>query len=248
MTRGFSDRALVPGTIRGLRGFRVTPTGKLVGPYYPQTPFGAEVNDAECLSFFPKKHLSDHVLGGANCTCGFYAYYNGQNEYGQWPNCIPAVIEGSGVCSIGEFGFRASKARLVAYARPTPRKVTRAERFALWAGRRRVLRRMGPLLFWCGILGQIPAHVVDAPRWVHIAGIMGAVVSVVLETSGSKGDEVLVKAMFQSPHIVGLDLLAENYPGVPVFDSEEAMLAAFPVEVPQALLEATDPEPLDEAA
>lgn len=58
-----------------------------------------------------------HVLGGVTCGCGFYAYFDGRNDYKE-PDRIAAVIEGYGVCTFGDRGFRASKARLVALVEP----------------------------------------------------------------------------------------------------------------------------------
>ena len=58
-----------------------------------------------------------HVLGGVKCTCGFYAYFDGLNDYKK-PENGAAIIEGYGVCTVGDRGFRASKARLVALVEP----------------------------------------------------------------------------------------------------------------------------------
>lgn len=65
-----------------------------------------------------------HRVAGVRCHCGFYAYTDGANEYA--PNgenavgvpSVEAVIEGYGTCTVGERGFRASKARLVALIDP----------------------------------------------------------------------------------------------------------------------------------
>lgn len=59
----------------------------------------------------------EHALGGLGCTCGFYAYFDGANDYKNDGN-IAAIIEGFGVCSVGTRGFRAAKARLVALIEP----------------------------------------------------------------------------------------------------------------------------------
>lgn len=58
-----------------------------------------------------------HTMGGIGCRCGFYAYFDGGNDYKQ-PDRVTALIEGYGVCTVGDRGFRASKARLVAIVRP----------------------------------------------------------------------------------------------------------------------------------
>lgn len=58
-----------------------------------------------------------HSLAGLDCHCGFYAYFDGRNDYKQ-PSNVAAIIEGFGVCTVGTRGFRASKARLVAIVVP----------------------------------------------------------------------------------------------------------------------------------
>lgn len=58
-----------------------------------------------------------HTLAGVTCTCGFYAYFDGLNDYKD-PERIAAVVEGYGVCTVGDRGFRAAKAKLVALVEP----------------------------------------------------------------------------------------------------------------------------------
>jgi len=57
----------------------------------------------------------DHGHNFATCSCGFYAYLNGCNEY-EWPTSVVGIIEGFGETLIGDRGFRASKARILALA------------------------------------------------------------------------------------------------------------------------------------
>lgn len=85
----------------------------------------------------PLKKESQHRVAGKDCSCGFYAYYDGRNDYlkvpsggGGWTvtfggatgassrDRIGAVIEGFGVCTVGSRGFRAEKARLLALIQP----------------------------------------------------------------------------------------------------------------------------------
>lgn len=63
------------------------------------------------------KPLPKHNLAGLGCTCGYYAYFNGRNDYKDSER-VTAIIEGFGVCTVGTDGFRASKARLVAMVQP----------------------------------------------------------------------------------------------------------------------------------
>lgn len=66
------------------------------------------------------KKKPPHVLGGLGCTCGFYAYFDGRNDYKDGDH-LAALIEGYGVCTVGSRGFRASKARVVALVAPGKR-------------------------------------------------------------------------------------------------------------------------------
>lgn len=66
----------------------------------------------------------DHGHNFATCSCGFYAYLNGCNEYADFPWSITGIIEGSGETLIGTRGFRASKARILALAAPVTEWIT----------------------------------------------------------------------------------------------------------------------------
>lgn len=70
---------------------------------------------AEVRSPEPAKPV--HVVGGKDCECGYYAYFNGENTYAKTGR-VSAIIEGYGVCTVGSRGFRASKAKLVALVLP----------------------------------------------------------------------------------------------------------------------------------
>ena len=59
----------------------------------------------------PKPHTME------TCACGFYAYYDGSNDY-HAKGRISAVVEGYGETLIGTRGFRASKARIIALRIP----------------------------------------------------------------------------------------------------------------------------------
>lgn len=115
--------------------------GQLLGMYYPQV-WGEGINEAECRrkdqSFnyytsasailYPSLDDDDEngpfplvPTGGEHmphCSCGFYAYYDGSNDYykpDQYGSAlIRGVIEGFGEVLIGPRGFRCTKARLVA--------------------------------------------------------------------------------------------------------------------------------------
>lgn len=75
-------------------------------------------NIARCLVGDQKYH-PDADIPHQDCSCGFWAYWTLQVHdigYGQLPVC--GVVEGYGATVIGERGFRAAKARIVALHLP----------------------------------------------------------------------------------------------------------------------------------
>jgi hypothetical protein len=91
------------------------------------------------------KPTKNHAIAGVDCTCGFYAYFDGGNDYlvqmgggytqpysmGGWITVggsdddaprIGAIVEGWGVCTVGTRGFRAEKAKVVGLIIPDSTK------------------------------------------------------------------------------------------------------------------------------
>lgn len=66
---------------------------------------------------FEDEKRKTHRPGEADCTCGYYAYFDGTNEYKDRTR-ITAVVEGYGLCTVGDRGFRAEKMRLLALVKP----------------------------------------------------------------------------------------------------------------------------------
>lgn len=54
----------------------------------------------------------------ADCHCGYYGFTNGFNEYAAGLGRVTGIIKGYGETVIGDRGFRAKKARIVALAVP----------------------------------------------------------------------------------------------------------------------------------
>lgn len=119
--------------------------GQLIGVYYPHRWVDGP-NYAECrkndptFNYFGPRHV-DYEAGRVDipngktfdlvphdgkhlpsCGCGFYAYYDGSNDYYDptkfGPDLIPGVIEGSGEVLVGMRGFRCTVARIVALTLP----------------------------------------------------------------------------------------------------------------------------------
>ena len=65
----------------------------------------------------PRPREVRHAIAGLNCKCGFYAYFDGLNDYMRTGR-VAAVVEGFGLYTLGTRGFRTSKARLLALIEP----------------------------------------------------------------------------------------------------------------------------------
>lgn len=130
---------LAVGTVRGARSFEVDAYGRLHGIYYPAiwvpgenashcfgqsaaAPYQAFAQAISSVMYTlpsppapkttkPLPASKEHSLD--RCTCGFYGYFDGSNDYGA-PSRISGIVEGYGRTVIGSRGFRSEKARLVA--------------------------------------------------------------------------------------------------------------------------------------
>lgn len=72
-----------------------------------------------------------HDIADLECVCGFYAYFDtAANQYAQ-ADSIYGLIEGYGLVSAGERGFRASKARIKALVLPKTNQTATAMRVAV---------------------------------------------------------------------------------------------------------------------
>lgn len=142
----FASRPFYAGALTGLRTFGVSPDGLLTGVFFEQ-PWMSSVVEARCsydraarsrvgaaASIFDFSSLTracggnpeQHEVGTLGCTCGFYAYFDGRNDYLRHGSTlhygaaerVAGVIEGFGVATVGSRGFRAAKARIVALVLP----------------------------------------------------------------------------------------------------------------------------------
>lgn len=141
----FNGRPFVAGSLIGVRAFKVDTDATLTGVVH-ETRFLDGENLGECLqtpwmrvmggmaSTLFIHHLtgmplqpSEHRVGTQGCTCGYYAYFRGRNNWAQ-DGTIVGLIEGYGVCTVGDRGFRAEKARLVALVVPHRKRFARTRR------------------------------------------------------------------------------------------------------------------------
>jgi hypothetical protein len=136
---GDADRSLVPGTLRGYRTWRPTRRGETVPA--GMLPLAAvsrrkvlwpALLSARCLPLeLPRRPGSEvpddlppdsHRAPEPGCDCGIYAWY-APDDTRMMHARVFGVVEASGLVLMGERGFRAEKARVVAV-------VTRSRRVA----------------------------------------------------------------------------------------------------------------------
>lgn len=121
--RPFTDRPFAAGSLMGMRAWIIADNwashGLLTGVYhrYPWTP---DVNVATHWGPVPARGCD---LISLDCLCGFYAYYDGSNDYLQdrvgWSDWrIAGIIEGWGRCVVGTRGFRCQRAQIQALVTP----------------------------------------------------------------------------------------------------------------------------------
>lgn len=167
----------------------------------------------------PEKH--EHVVGSAGCKCGYYAYFDGGNDFAK-PDRVTAVVEGTGVCTVGSRGFRAEKMRLLALVIPRP-----VRGFNVGGGRRLSY-------FWTALLLLNIASTVRN-GFAHDWWMMGflAVCTVLAGFSLING---LTKPR------VRFDLIRAHYPEVPVYRSRRAALKAHPLTPPEPPSPDSDPD------
>lgn len=190
----FSQRPFVAGSLLGLRSFSVGPDGHLTGVVQPY-PYTAEENVAVCVRGDRVlnrmlMHLDGpvgqqaraaeekHQLLNLDCSCGFYAYFNGIDPYSSAGSVmfgssarVTGLIEGYGRTVVGTKGFRAEKARLVAIVFGLETE----ERFRNTHPLIRMLRGQRPIPFPTGDQwNQIGHHYPDVPLYSSVAEALQA--------------------------------------------------------------------------
>lgn len=207
------------GVVRGLRCFSVRRNGTvpvgLVGAIHTKYAWRSGENESQCPIMEVPELAGLHRL--YHCTCGFYAYHDGSNEF-DGSGRITGVIEGYGKTVIGTKGFRASKARIVAFLIP---EVTFWDR----------LYRLGMLGVMLGMLGLVIGGLAIGPLavsapWVLLFDIPWVTASVALlllsftsidkHTTGAVGPRVA-------------RMLRQQFPNVPRYSSKAEMLAHHPL-------------------
>lgn len=217
----FSDRPLYAGAITGLRAFTVDNLGRLRAPQRG-TIFTPGENVAKCRlteaeilygALHRRRACVPHRVASVDCSCGFYAYTDGRNDFHhpRTSASVEAVIEGYGTATVGTRGFRAEKARLVALVLPRRRRGYQLPNSA-------VISWWTPLWLVIAVFGLV-GNVVERD-WISAAlcgvgTILWSLVAV-LDAKRPRHDQVF-------------DLVRRNYPDVPVYRTRRAALKAHPL-------------------
>ena len=130
----FGSRPFVAGAIVGTRSWMIQ-NGSLTGVRYRSQDWTDGTNEAECHKSgggYTVSGLAHSMTRGGgfipswvpphepcllDCRCGFYAYFDGSVDYAGEAD-VSGVIEGFGSCVVGDRGFRAARARVIALVVP----------------------------------------------------------------------------------------------------------------------------------
>jgi hypothetical protein len=156
---GDAGRALVPGSLRGYRTWGLAgrrayvPAGTLPLTsvtrrrvvWTPTLTARCTPNDPATSGPWSLPVEGDHSAPHAGCRCGIYGWYT-PTDTGMLRARVFGVIEASGVVLMGERGFRAEKARIVAVVSRNRRVTAACERagIAVYRRRRDLLRDHPP--------------------------------------------------------------------------------------------------------
>jgi hypothetical protein len=116
-----TDPALLLEHVTGFRQFRVGDDG-LLPAHVGDKPWSAGVTIAHCKR-------GPHRAPKEGCTCGLHAWYDVADARAHaLPGEVTAVVRASGTVLLGEHGWRAEKAEILAVALPSRRTATGARR------------------------------------------------------------------------------------------------------------------------
>lgn len=196
-----------------------------------------------------------HII--SRCTCGYYAYFNGLHET-TFDDQVGAVVRASGRTLIGSLGFRTQRIELVALWSniPEPSRLQRLTArlyptysYFKWQEQVRKERRVKNTwftwaLFIFGLLALVTPFTVSlalSPSWLPTLATQLICYSVFLWSYGFtrrlQVHEIARKKTRGSPNHTAFvrfkRLMNERYPGVPVYRTREAALAAHPTSQPK---------------
>lgn len=180
----------------------------------------------------PRMLAPDPAHDMSQCGHGFYAYYDGSNDYAA-DGRISAVIEGYGETVIGTRGFRSSKARIVALCSPkSPSTGSRFHRFRHWIDDNDAdMFFVVPSIV--GGLASLGWGIALLAKGHALLGALLLALFVLLAITAGVGATSFVMSCCRAPLTgsVSADLIAKvrrNYAEIPWFNSFDAMVKAFP--------------------
>ena len=149
---GADPPALVPGELRGYRRFRLAEDGLRPPVHVGAGPWSWPVEHARCMVD------EGHLPPARGCGCGLYGWYHPSHTgLGTGWGDVTAVVAARGRIVLGDTGFRAAAARVLAVSLPRRARLSRwrrrrcerllAERYPgvrVYRSRRRMLRRHPP--------------------------------------------------------------------------------------------------------
>jgi hypothetical protein len=169
---GDAGRALVPGSLRGYRTWRllrrrthlpdgalpltsVTRRGVVWGPSLTARCTPSDTGTASPWSPTP---AGDHHAPQAGCSCGIYGWY-WPIDTGMVSARVFGVVEASGLILMGERGFRAQTVKIAGVVTRNRRVTTACIRAGIPVyRRRRDLLRDYPPEDLSSLLGDVPGH------------------------------------------------------------------------------------------
>lgn len=274
----FHGAPLVAGSVVGVRAFGVDMLGRLRGVSHDQVWTPGE-NVADCkirvvsegdakelrgryresaysisasgrpVSSLPAFRIDTDPHDIGSCSCGFYAYYSGSNDYAS-DERVQAVIEGWGETAIGTRGFRTSKARILALCvqgeiEPEPVAPKKAEPVR-WA-----LDHLGLFGAIAAVPGLVAALINNRPVWTLVLSAL-LVVNVVMQVVGDRQRRKPKRTTSprggwlpptsSQPAPIDVAKLRRNYPDVPIFTNYKQMIAEFPTSRGEEPTPQTDPD------
>jgi hypothetical protein len=149
MCGGDDGRPLVAGSLRGYRTWRLQRRGSSTsGDSLPLTSVTRRVVWGPTLTACCTPDVTanpgqgtatpvgDHAAPGAECQCGIYGWYD-PTDTGMLRAGVFGVVEASGLVLLGERGFRAERARIVAVVSRNRRLTAACEQAGIAVYRRR---------------------------------------------------------------------------------------------------------------
>lgn len=187
----------------------------------------------------PKPEKPSHAIAGLRQGCGFWAFFDGSNDYYTHGETVAAIVEGYGTVTVGTRGFRAEKARIAALIIPernpqSGRLFAAWRRFALWADRTPGLVIPVSIPTFVGGVAGSAAMVDVGAFWAIPLLILLAAFAALSCVASFKGIDYRYDDMRSGREsFVDYDRVRRNYADVPVFPSVKAALKAFPVQHPE---------------